>query len=203
MTSTESKPNPDQDTPNSKAPPEEREDDKEEATPQEGDPVEADNEAENSNEIKTLQAELDKANDSYLRAVAEMENIRRRAENDVINARKFAIEGFASEMLQVKESLDLAQSAELGSDESVADKMQEGLALTLKQMTSVFEKFGLEEVMPEVNERFDHALHQAITMLESSDVEPNHIVNVVQKGYRLKERLLRPAMVVVAKAPAE
>ena len=203
MTSTESKPNPDQDTPNSKAPPEEREDDKEEATPQEGNPVEADNEAENSNEIKTLQAELDKANDSYLRAVAEMENIRRRAENDVINARKFAIEGFASEMLQVKESLDLAQSAELGSDESVADKMQEGLALTLKQMTSVFEKFGLEEVMPEVNERFDHALHQAITMLESSDVEPNHIVNVVQKGYRLKERLLRPAMVVVAKAPAE
>ncbi|MDP6124016.1 MAG: nucleotide exchange factor GrpE [Arenicellales bacterium] len=203
MTSTESKPNPDQDTPNSKAPPEEREDDKEVATPQEGDPVEADNEAENSNEIKTLQAELDKANDSYLRAVAEMENIRRRAENDVINARKFAIEGFASEMLQVKESLDLAQSAELGSDESVADKMQEGLALTLKQMTSVFEKFGLEEVMPEVNERFDHALHQAITMLESSDVEPNHIVNVVQKGYRLKERLLRPAMVVVAKAPAE
>ena len=203
MTSTESKPNPDQDTPNSKAPPEEREDDKEVATPQEGDPVEADNEAENSNEIKTLQAELDKANDSYLRAVAEMENIRRRAENDVINARKFAIEGFASEMLQVKESLDLAQSAELGSDESVADKMQEGLALTLKQMISVFEKFGLEEVMPEVNERFDHALHQAITMLESSDVEPNHIVNVVQKGYRLKERLLRPAMVVVAKAPAE
>ncbi len=203
MTSTESKPNPDQDTPNSKAPPEEREDDKEEATPQEGNPVEADNEAENSNEIKTLQAELDKANDSYLRAVAEMENIRRRAENDVINARKFAIEGFASEMLQVKESLDLAQSAELGSDESVADKMQEGLALTLKQMTSVFEKFGLEEVMPEVNERFDHALHQAITMLESSDVEPNHIVNVVQKGYRLKDRLLRPAMVVVAKAPAE
>ncbi|HJP26674.1 MAG TPA: hypothetical protein QF550_05055, partial [Arenicellales bacterium] len=81
MTSTESKPNPDQDTPNSKAPPEEREDDKEVATPQEGDPVEADNEAENSNEIKTLQAELDKANDSYLRAVAEMENIRRRAEN--------------------------------------------------------------------------------------------------------------------------
>ena len=203
MTSTESKPNPDQDTPNSKAPPEEREDDKEEATPQEGNPVEADNEAENSNEIKTLQAELDKANDSYLRAVAEMENIRRRAENDVINARKFAIEGFASEMLQVKESLDLAQSAELGSDESVADKMQEGLALTLKQMISVFEKFGLEEVMPEVNERFDHALHQAITMLESSDVEPNHIVNVVQKGYRLKDRLLRPAMVVVAKAPAE
>ena len=203
MTSTESKPNPDQDTPNSKAPPEEREDDKEVATPQEGDPVEADNEAENSNEIKTLQAELDKANDSYLRAVAEMENIRRRAENDVINARKFAIEGFASEMLQVKESLDLAQSAELGSDESVADKMQEGLALTLKQMISVFERFGLEEVMPEVNERFDHALHQAITMLESSDVEPNHIVNVVQKGYRLKERLLRPAMVVVAKAPAE
>jgi molecular chaperone GrpE len=203
MTSTESKPNPDQDTPNSKAPPEEREDDKEVATPQEGDPVEADNEAENSNEIKTLQAELDKANDSYLRAVAEMENIRRRAENDVINARKFAIEGFASEMLQVKESLDLAQAAELGSDETAADKMQEGLALTLKQMISVFERFGLEEVMPEVNERFDHALHQAITMLESSDVEPNHIVNVVQKGYRLKDRLLRPAMVVVAKAPAE
>lgn len=203
MTSTESTPNGDKEAPPTKTIPEESEGATEEGNPQWGEQPEVESELENSNEIKTLESELDKANDAHLRAVAEMENIRRRAENDVINARKYAIEGFASEMIQVKESLDLAQAAEVGSDESALEKMQEGLALTLKQMNQVFEKFGLEEVMPEVNDRFDHDNHQAITLLESAEIEPNHIVDVVQKGYRLKDRLLRPAMVVVAKAPSE
>lgn len=153
---------------------------------------------------QTLQAaeeEIEGLKDQYLRAKAEMENVRRRAETDLSNAHKYAIERFAAEVLTVKDSLELAQAIDIQSEnaEAVA-KMHQGLELTLKQMDTIFEKFALVTVEPK-GEKFDPEQHQAITMVESQDVEPNHIVEVVQKGYLLNGRVLRPAMVIIAKAP--
>lgn len=152
--------------------------------------------------LQAAQEEVDSLKDQYLRAKAEMENIRRRAETDLSNAHKYAVERFAAEVLTVKDSLELAQAIDIQSEnaEAVA-KMHEGLELTLKQMDSIFEKFALVTVEPK-GEKFDPEQHQAITMVESQDVEPNHVVEVVQKGYLLNNRVLRPAMVIVAKAPA-
>jgi molecular chaperone GrpE len=152
-------------------------------------------------ELEAARAEIAELKDKFLRAKAEHENIRRRAENDVASARKYAIETFAGEVLSVRDSLDLARSVELdhGSDEAV-QKMYEGIELTLKLMDSVLAKFGISLVDPQ-GEKFDPARHQAISMVASDQVPPNHVVSVVQKGYLLKDRLLRPAMVVVAKAP--
>lgn len=152
--------------------------------------------------LQAAQEEVDNFKDQYLRAKAEMENVRRRAETDLSNAHKYAVERFAAEVLTVKDSLELAQAIDIQSEnaEAVA-KMHEGLELTLKQMDSIFEKFALVTVEPK-GEKFDPEQHQAITMVESQDVEPNHVVEVVQKGYLLNNRVLRPAMVIVAKAPA-
>ncbi|MEM7562477.1 MAG: nucleotide exchange factor GrpE [Pseudomonadota bacterium] len=137
--------------------------------------------------------------DGYLRARAEMENVRRRAENEVSTARKFAIESFAAELLNVLDSLDQASKVEL--DEGAGDavvKMKEGLELTLKQFDTVMGKFSVTEVEAGPGVKFDPDHHQAISMIPTTDVPADHIVDVVQKGYLLKERLLRPAMVVVS-----
>ncbi len=154
-------------------------------------------------ELEDARASVDELNERFLRAKAEAENVRRRAENDVASARKFAIERFAAEMLAVKDSLDLARSVELGENDSPAvAQMLEGLELTLKQMGSVFDRFAIREVAPEKGEKFDPELHQAMTTQPSEDVEPNHVLSVMQKGYTLNDRLLRPAMVIVAARPA-
>ena len=152
--------------------------------------------------LQAAQEEVDNFKDQYLRAKAEMENVRRRAETDLSNAHKYAIERFAAEVLTVKDSLELAQAIDIQSEnaEAVA-KMHEGLELTLKQLDSIFEKFALVTLEPK-GEKFDPERHQAMTMVESQDVEPNHVVEVVQKGYLLNGRVLRPAMVIVARAPA-
>lgn len=154
---------------------------------------------------QTLQAaedEIEDLKDQYLRAKAEMENVRRRAETDLSNAHKYAVERFAVEVLTVKDSLELAQAIDIQSENAEAmAKMHEGLELTLKQLNSIFEKFALVTVEPK-GEKFDPEQHQAITMVDSQDIEPNHVVEVVQKGYLLNGRVLRPAMVIVAKAPA-
>jgi molecular chaperone GrpE len=152
-------------------------------------------------ELEAARAEIADLKDRFLRAMAEHENIRRRAENDVASARKYAIESFAGEVLSVRDSLDLARSVELahGNAEAV-QKMYEGIELTLKLMDSVLAKFGITLVDPQ-GEKFDPARHQAISMVATGEVPPNHVVSVVQKGYLLKDRLLRPAMVVVARAP--
>ncbi len=133
--------------------------------------------------------------DLALRTKAEAENIRRRSENEVSNARKYAIEKFANEMLAVVDSLEqgLAQKAE--HEESVA--MKEGMELTLKMTLSTLEKFGIEQLNP-VEEVFDPQLHEAMTMIPSPDHESNTIIDVFQKGYSLNGRLIRPARVVVA-----
>jgi len=141
----------------------------------------------------------DAANDQYLRACAEMENIRRRSQIEIANARKYAVERFAVELLAVHDSLDQAATVDLSNAAKQAvEQMQEGLTLTLKQLDSAFEKFSIELIDPEVGEAFDPELHQAMSMQPSEEVEPDHIVLAIQKGYRLHGRLLRPAMVVVA-----
>ena len=134
--------------------------------------------------------------DAWLRAKAETENVRRRAQEDIAKAAKFAIERFARELLPVKDSLEIALATETQSVES----LRSGTEVTLKQLVAAFEKSALLEINP-VGEKFDPNLHQAISVVESPQ-EPNTVVSVLQKGYLLTDRVLRPAMVVVAKAAA-
>jgi len=160
-------------------------------------------------EIKQLQAELEQARaeaaehlDRLLRAKAEVENTRKRAQADVASAHKYALERFAAEIIAVRDSLELARMVELPADSSPAvQKMHEGLDLTLKLMDNIFQKFGLTRLDPQ-GEKFDPERHQAISLVEAEEVPPNHVVNVVQKGYLLNDRLLRPAMVVIRGEPA-
>ncbi len=132
--------------------------------------------------------------DAWLRAKAESDNIRKRAQADVAAAHKFAIEHFATELLAVKDSLEAA----LSTDHASAETLKSGVELTLKQLQSVFGKFNVAEVNP-AGQKFDPHRHQAISAVES-DAEPNSVLQVLQKGYLLNERVIRPAMVTVAKA---
>lgn len=162
-----------------------------------------------ANDAASLQAQLDAAKaeladarDKFLRARADVENARRRAEIDISNAHKYAIERFAGEIVAVRDSLELARSIDIKQEQqSAVQKMHEGLDLTLKLMDDAFRKFGLTLIDPK-GEKFDPSRHHAISMVESSEVPPNHVVSVMQKGYLLQDRVLRPAMVVVARAPA-
>jgi len=153
-------------------------------------------------ELETLRVENETLRDDFLRAKADAENARKRAQTEISNARRFAIKGFAGELLNVRDSLDLARAVDLKEGDSVVERMTEGLDLTLRQMDSVFERFSIYEITPEVGDKMDPETHQAMSLIETADVPPNHIFQVVQKGYRLNERLLRPARVLVAKAPA-
>ncbi|NKI74322.1 nucleotide exchange factor GrpE [Dickeya sp. CFBP 2040] len=152
--------------------------------------------------IAELEAQLNelqqRERESALRARAEMENIRRRAELDVEKAHKFALEKFASEILPVIDNLERALEMADKSNEALSG-MIEGVELTLKAMLSAVSKFGIE-VVAEVNVPFNPDVHQAMTLIESADHAPNHVMMVMQKGYTLNGRLLRPAMVAVSKA---
>jgi len=143
--------------------------------------------------ISALEQALEEANASVLYVKAEGENIRRRASDDIDKARKFALEKFSNELLAVKDSLDAALLIESADVQSYKD----GVQITAKQLSGVFEKFNIAEINP-VGERFDPNKHQAISMLENSG-EPNTVITVLQKGYTLNERVLRPALVMVAK----
>lgn len=143
--------------------------------------------------LKAAELQSAEHHDAWLRAKAETENMRRRAADDVDKARKFAAESFASDLLAVKDSLEAALAAESPSVENLRD----GVELTLKQMIAAFSRFNLHDIDP-MGEKFDPHQHQAIQMLES-DQPANTIVTVLQKGYRLHERILRPALVMVAK----
>lgn len=143
--------------------------------------------------IAELEAALEEAKASVLYTKAEGENIRRRAMDDIDKARKFALEKFSNELLAVKDSLDAALLIEATDVQSYKD----GVELTAKQLASVFDKFNIAEINP-VGEKFDPNKHQAISMLENSG-EPNTVTSVLQKGYTLNERVLRPALVMVAK----
>jgi molecular chaperone GrpE len=140
-------------------------------------------------------AEAEKLREEWLRAKAETENVRRRSTEDVAKAHRFGIEGFAGALLAVKDSLDAALTVENTSIES----FKEGVEITARQLDSVFEKFAIKAINP-VGEKFDPHRHQAISQV-ASDQEPNTVVAVLQKGYLLHDRVIRPALVTVAKAP--
>jgi len=173
--------------------------------PKQDEDTQSDAEASESNEsapVQELDQQLEDAqqqtaefHEKMLRMQAEMENLRKRTERDVSNAHKYAVEKFANELLQVKDSLELGLNAE----DIDVKKLQEGTELTLKIFNSVFEKFSVEELNP-LGEPFDPNLHEAMTMQESTQHEPNTVLTVVQKGYTLHGRLIRPAMVIVSKA---
>ena len=159
-------------------------------------------------DVEALKAELETARsqaaghlDQFLRARAETENIRRRAETDVASAHKFAIERFALEMLAVRDSLERAKGVDLQPGAAVLEKMLEGIDLTLRLMDNIFQKFALTEVTPAKGDKFDPALHQAMSVQESAEVPAQHVLMALQKGYLLQGRLLRPALVIVASAP--
>ena len=134
--------------------------------------------------------------DAWLRARAEAENMRKRSQTEIANAHKFAVENFAGELVPVKDSLEAA----LASENPTVEAMKAGVELTLRQLKAVFEKFNLKEIDP-VGEKFDPHRHQAISTVDS-DAEPNTVVQVLQKGYLLHDRVIRPALVIVAKAKA-
>lgn len=132
--------------------------------------------------------------DAWLRAKAETENLRRRAQEDIAKAHKYAAEKFAGEMLPVKDSLEAA----LATENATAENLRSGVELTLKQLVAAFEKSGLAEINP-LGEKFDPHRHQAISTVEDEG-EPSRVMQVLQKGYALNERVIRPALVIVSKA---
>ena len=133
--------------------------------------------------------------DLLLRTKAEMENLRRRTQKDLENAHKFGIEKFVTELIPVMDSMELGLAAEEASSES----LREGMTLTINMVSQMFEKFNIKMIDP-MNEKFDPELHQAMAAQPTDDVEPNTVIAVMQKGYVLNDRLVRPAMVMVSKA---
>lgn len=149
--------------------------------------------------LEDARGKADEHWDQCLRLQADMDNLRKRAERDVANAHKFALERFATELLPVRDSLELGLAA-FAADGADPEKLREGVELTLQMLTNAMGKFEIREVNPR-DEQFNPDFHQAMSLQERDDVEPNTVVTVVQKGYLLNERLLRPAMVIVSKAP--
>ena len=146
-------------------------------------------------QLSATEAKLADMHDAFMRAKAEGENIRRRAQEDVSKAHKFAIESFAEAMVPVRDSLEMALKVETPS----IDSLKEGVEMTLKQLTSAFEKNRLVEIMPVQGDKLDPMKHQAVAVVPAEQ-EANTVVNVLQKGYMIADRLLRPAIVTAAQA---
>jgi molecular chaperone GrpE len=144
--------------------------------------------------LQKAEAAAQEHRDAFLRAKAETENVRKRAQTDVAAAHKYAIENFATELIAVKDSLEAA----LATENASAENFKSGVELTLKQLKAAFDKCNVTEDNP-VSQKFDPHRHQAISMVEA-DAEPNTVVSVLQKGYKLNDRVIRPALVTVAKA---
>lgn len=134
--------------------------------------------------------------DKLLRSQADLDNMRRRSERELVAAHRYAQEGFAKELVNVKDSLEMGVEAARTTVD--IEKLREGMELTLRMLTSVFEKFGVKEVAP-VKQKFDPVYHQAMSVQESAECDPNTVLVVFQKGYLLHDRLLRPALVQVSK----
>ena len=147
-----------------------------------------------TDQINDYEQQIEELKNQVLYAKAETENVRRRGFEDTEKTRKYALESFSQELLTVKDSLE----ASLNSETIDITTLKDGVELTLKQLNSVFEKFNIDEINP-IDEKFNPNEHQAISMIESEDKEANTILNVLQKGYKLNERVIRPAMVVVSK----
>ena len=147
-------------------------------------------------QLKEAEKKAEENWELLLRTKAEMENLRKRTEKDLERAHKYGMEKFVSEMLPVKDSMELG----LAAQDATAESLKEGMELTMSMFNSALEKLGVQEINP-LNEAFDPELHQAMTMQDSDQVDPNTVLTVMQKGYMLNERLVRPAMVVVSKKP--
>ena len=145
--------------------------------------------------LAEAQSRIDEQREAWMRALAETENMRKRAQAEVAAAHKYAVERFAESLLPVADSLEAA----LGAGDSSAESLRSGVELTLKQLRAAFERARVTEISPAVGERFDPNRHEAMAALES-DAEPNTVLAVMQKGYGLHERVMRPARVTVAKA---
>ncbi|MDL0431637.1 nucleotide exchange factor GrpE [Marinobacter sp. TBZ242] len=163
----------------------------------------AEDASENSpeSEIEALKLQAQEFQEQMLRSQAEMQNVRRRAEIDVEKAHKFALEKFVKELLPVADSLEKAVESTEGHEEAgdLVTSIREGVEMTLNLFMNSLRKFNVEQLNP-VGEPFDPQQHEAMSMVPAPDAEPNSVVAVVQKGYKLNDRLVRPAMVVVAKA---
>lgn len=146
--------------------------------------------------VEELEQALEEAKDQSMRTAAEAQNVRRRAEQEAEKARKFALEKFVKELLPVVDSLEKALEA-MGEDATEAHR--EGVSMTLKMQIDVLNKFGVEQVEPS-GEPFDPQYHEAMAMVPNPELEPNTVMDVMQKGYLLNGRLVRPAMVVVSQA---
>lgn len=149
-------------------------------------------------QLEDAQAKASENWDHFLRAKAEMDNLRRRNTIDVENAHKYGTEKLVTELLPVLDSMAMG----LASEDASTEHMREGMELTMKMLETMMEKTGIEQIDP-LNEKFDPEKHQAMTMQPNADVEPNTVIAVMQKGYALNERLIRPAMVMVSKAVEE
>ena len=158
----------------------------------------AKNEDSHEAQLEDAQAKATENWEQYLRAKAEMDNLRRRNSKDVENAHKYGIEKLVTELLPVLDSMAMG----LAIEEASAESQREGMLLTMNMLEKMMEKLGIEEIDP-LNEKFNADKHQAMTMQPNADVEPNTVIAVMQKGYALNERLIRPAMVMVAKAVEE
>ncbi|NOX09203.1 MAG: nucleotide exchange factor GrpE [Gammaproteobacteria bacterium] len=149
--------------------------------------------------LEDARAKADEHWNQCLRLQADLDNLHKRSRRDVENAHKFALEKFAVELLPVKDSLEMGITA--ASESADAEKLLEGSEMTLKVLSSALEKFGITMLDP-TNERFNPEFHEAVTMQERDDLDSNTVITVIQKGYLLNERLIRPAMVIVSKTPA-
>lgn len=153
--------------------------------------------------IAALTEEVATLKDQVLRARAETENVRRRADRDRADASAYAVTGFARDMLSVSDNMRRALDS---MPENVADEMKafvEGVEMTERELLKTMEKYGIEKVEPEVGEKFDHKFHQAMFEVPTADHAPGSVMQVVAAGYVIKDRLLRPAMVGVAKGEAK
>ncbi|MDX1492055.1 MAG: nucleotide exchange factor GrpE [Pseudohongiellaceae bacterium] len=150
--------------------------------------------------LASMEVLLEQQKEEVLRVQAEMQNVRRRAEQDVEKAHKYGQEKLSSELLGVMDNLERALEVSVDEDNESVKALKQGVELTLKSFLDCFKKSGIEQVNP-LGEPFDPQVHQAMVMQESADAEPNTVLAVMQKGYTLHGRVLRAAMVVVSKAP--
>lgn len=145
-------------------------------------------------QLKEAEIRAAEHHDAWLRAKAETENVRKRAQTDIANAHKYAVDNFSVQLLAVMDSLDAA----LATENSTLENLRDGVELTRKQLAAVFEKFNIHTIDPQ-GEKFDPHQHEAMCAVES-DLAPNTVIQVMQKGYMLHDRVIRPAMVTVSKA---
>lgn len=148
-------------------------------------------------EMAELQAKYAEMSDAYLRAKADAENIRRRAEEEMSKARKFAVESFADSLLPVKDSLEAALASHANKPDTPVETVLEGVEITLRQLSAALERNKVLDINPEAGAKFDPNHHQAISMVPA-DQEANTVVSVLQKGYLIADRVLRPALVTVS-----